>query len=202
MQNVALVPERLPRVVQYESAAERRMLTAWGRWYASPGGDVREFRRLRMGRAGERDAPSNDALAFVVAAGQRAEGNVYRDLPVSVVPDECEPSRVRVVEVVLASGVPPRVVVDASPADIRRAYRDRGRGRSRPGVSTSSARRRLTCVNSTCRRRRGPMVRRRGAAGPSTSGWRRRTPGTPRARASSPTFRMLTLTTSAWRQGS
>lgn len=127
VQDVALVPERLPRVVQYESAAERRMLTAWGRWYASPGGDVREFRRLRMGRAGDRDAPSNDALAFVVAAGQRAEGNVYRDLPVSVVPDECEPSRVRVVEVVLASGVPPRVVVDASPADIRRAYRDRTR---------------------------------------------------------------------------
>ncbi|QKW37308.1 PD-(D/E)XK nuclease family protein [Actinomadura sp. NAK00032] len=126
-QDVVLVPDRLPRIVQYESAAERRMLTAWGRWYASPDGGVREFRRLRMGRAGERDAPSNDALAFVAAAGQRAEGNVYRDMPVSVVPDEREASRVRVVEVVLAAGVPPRVVMDAPPADIRRVYREKTR---------------------------------------------------------------------------
>lgn len=153
-QEVVLVPDPLPRVVQYESAAERRMLTAWGRWYASADGDVREFRRLRMGHAGEPGAPSNDALAFVAAAGQRASGNVYRDMPVDVVPDEREPSRVRVVEVVLAAGVPPRVLVDDTPAEIRRGYREKTRhlvtdivfaDGKRPGSDCAGCKARSSC---------------------------------------------------------
>ncbi|HEU5026852.1 MAG TPA: PD-(D/E)XK nuclease family protein [Spirillospora sp.] len=127
-EGIALRPEPLPRIVQHRSAAELRMLTAWGRWYESEDGRVREFRRLRIGRAGERGAPSNDALAFVTASGRRARGNVYRDVPVPVVADAREPERVRVVEVVLSGDAPPRVVVDAAPDDIRRSYRERARG--------------------------------------------------------------------------
>ncbi|MFD0904390.1 PD-(D/E)XK nuclease family protein [Actinomadura sediminis] len=126
-EGLAVRPEPLPRVVQAESPAELRVLTAWGRWYASADGTVREFRRLRVGRPGERDAPSNDALAFVAAAGLRAESDVYRDLPVEVVPDEVAPERVRLVEVVLTGDVPPRVLVDASPAEVGRVYRERTR---------------------------------------------------------------------------
>jgi hypothetical protein len=120
LEDVDLVPDPLPRVVQHESAAELRLLTAWGRWYRSADGAVREFRRLRMSRAGARDAPSNDALAFVAAAGHRTEGDMYRDLPVELLPDENTPTRVRLVEVVLAADVVPRVLVDASPAEVRR----------------------------------------------------------------------------------
>ncbi|RSN57991.1 PD-(D/E)XK nuclease family protein [Actinomadura sp. WAC 06369] len=126
-EGVAVRPEPLPRVVQAESAAELRVLTAWGRWYGSADGAVREFRRLRVGRPGERDAPSNDALAFVAAAGLRAESDVYRDLPVEVLPDEVAPQRVRLVEVVLTGDAPPRVLVDAPPAEVRRVYRERTR---------------------------------------------------------------------------
>ncbi|MFV2173223.1 PD-(D/E)XK nuclease family protein [Actinomadura sp. LOL_016] len=125
VEGVAVRPEPLPRVVQAESAAELRVLTAWGRWYASADGTVREFRRLRVGRPGEPDAPSNDALAFVAAAGLRADGDVYRDLPVEVLPDDVAPERVRLVEVVLTGDVPPRVLVDAPPAEVRRVYRER-----------------------------------------------------------------------------
>ncbi len=153
-EGVVLVPQRLPRVVQHESAAELRMLTAWGRWYASAGGRVREFRRLRMSRAGEPDAPSNDAMAFVAAAGQRAQGDVYRDLPVDVDADESMPTRVRVVEVVLAAGVAPRVLVDSAPDEIRRTYQQNTRhlvtlvvfgGGRRPGSDCVDCKARASC---------------------------------------------------------
>ncbi|WP_131742587.1 PD-(D/E)XK nuclease family protein [Actinomadura roseirufa] len=153
-EGVALVPEQRPRVVQHESAAELRLLTAWGRWYASADGAVREFRRLRMSRAGARDALSNDVLAFVAAAGLRAEGSVYRDLPVEVVPDGREPERIRVVEVMLTAGVPPRVLVDAHPGDVRRTYQEKARhhvsdivfgGGKRPGSDCAGCKASSSC---------------------------------------------------------
>ncbi|REE94933.1 PD-(D/E)XK nuclease family protein [Thermomonospora umbrina] len=119
---VELVPERLPRVVQSGSAAELRMLTAWGRWYGSRDGAVREFRRLRMSRTRSAVEPSDEAIAFVVAAGRRAVGHVYRDAPVEVVADDDAPARIRVVEVGLAADVRPRVLVDATPEEVRHRY--------------------------------------------------------------------------------
>jgi hypothetical protein len=122
-EGVTLRPEPLPRVVQHGSAAELRMLTAWGRWYASEDGSVREFRRLRISRPGPAGSPSAHAIAFVAATGLRAVGAVYRDLPVEVRPDDGVPARIRVVEVALAEDVMPKVLVDASPDEVRQGYR-------------------------------------------------------------------------------
>jgi PD-(D/E)XK nuclease superfamily len=122
-EGVTLRPEPLPRVVQHGSAAELRMLTAWGRWYASEDGSVREFRRLRITRLGPAGTPSTHAIAFVAATGLRAVGALYRDLPVEVQPDDGPPARIRVVEVALAPDVLPKVLVDATPEEVRRAYR-------------------------------------------------------------------------------
>ena len=153
-EGIRLVPERLPRVVQHGSATELRMLTAWGRWYTSEDGEVREFRRLRMSRAGEQDAPSNLAIAYVAAAGHRAVGDVYRDLPVEVVTSDPPACRIRVVEVVLTDDALPRVVVDAPPEEVRRAYLDEVRplstsiargGTRQPGADCAECKLRASC---------------------------------------------------------
>ncbi|GLZ14504.1 hypothetical protein Acsp04_47390 [Actinomadura sp. NBRC 104425] len=152
--DVAVVPQRHPRVVQSGSAAELRMLTAWGRWYESPDGSVREFRRLRMSRIGEAEAPSVAAISFVAAAGRRAVGNVYRDAPVQVIDDERAPTRIRVVEVMLDDDVVPRVLVDATPEEVRRRYRNGGMqvaqrivagGDRRPGAECVECKLRASC---------------------------------------------------------
>ncbi|SEG80760.1 PD-(D/E)XK nuclease superfamily protein [Thermomonospora echinospora] len=153
-EGVEPVPERLPRVVQSGSAAELRMLTAWGRWYGSRDGTVREFRRLRMSRTRPVAAPSDEAIAFVAAAGRRAVGDLYRDAPVDVVDDEDAPTRVRVVEVALAADVRPRVLVDDSPDQVRRRYLERVRplaqgitvgGERRPGPDCVECKLQASC---------------------------------------------------------
>jgi hypothetical protein len=153
-EGVALRPERQPRVVQHGSAAELRMLTAWGRWYASEDGSVREFRRLRISRPGPAGSPSTHAIAFVAAAGLRAVGAVYRDLPVEVRPDDTAPARIRVVEVTLATDVVPKVVVDCTPEQVRQAYRTHAQpiaadltfgGDRRPGSDCAECKLRETC---------------------------------------------------------
>jgi hypothetical protein len=128
-QGLELVPERNPRVVQHvTSAMEARILTAWGRWYASADGSVREFRRIRLRRPrGAPDAPATLAMAFITATGHRAAGNVYGDIPISVRADDGPSERVRLVEIGITDGVA-KVLVDASPEKVRQAYLDRGRG--------------------------------------------------------------------------
>jgi hypothetical protein len=153
-EGVTLRPERQPRVVQHGSAAELRMLTAWGRWYASENGSVREFRRLRISRTGPVGSPSTHAIAFVAAMGLRAVGAVYRDLPVEVRPDDTAPARIRVVEVALAADVIPKVLVDSTPDEIRQAYRAHAQpvaadlafgGERRPGSDCAECKLRETC---------------------------------------------------------
>ncbi|MGI8336038.1 PD-(D/E)XK nuclease family protein [Actinomadura scrupuli] len=153
-EGVALRPESRPRVVQHGSPAELRMLTAWGRWYASEDGAVREFRRLRISRTGPADAPSAHAIAFVAATGLRAVGAVYRDLPVEVRPDDGAPARIRVVEVALAEDVMPKVLVDAAPEEVRRGYRVHAQpvaadlafgGERRPGADCAECKLRESC---------------------------------------------------------
>lgn len=124
--DVVLLPHREARIFQHVgSPLEVRALTGWGRWYASEDGSVREVRRLRTGRVGTGEDPSNLALAYVAAFGSRAAESVYRDLPVEVRPDPREALRVRVAEVVVADERVPRVVVDAAPEEIARRYRER-----------------------------------------------------------------------------
>jgi hypothetical protein len=153
-EGVTLRPERQPRVVQHGSAAELRMLTAWGRWYASEDGSVREFRRLRISRPGPVGSPSTHAIAFVAATGLRAVGAVYRDLPVEVRPDDAAPARIRVVEVALAADVIPKILVDSTPDEIRQAYRTHAQpvaadltfgGERRPGSECAECKLRETC---------------------------------------------------------
>jgi hypothetical protein len=153
-EGVALVPERLPRVVQSGSAAELRLLTAWGRWYGSRDGAVREFRRLRISRTRPAAAPSDEAIAFVAAAGRRAVGDPYRDAPVEVKDDDDAPARIRVVEVALAADVRPRVLVDDSPDRVRRRYLEQVRplaqgitvgGERRPGPDCADCKLRASC---------------------------------------------------------
>ncbi|MFF5262990.1 PD-(D/E)XK nuclease family protein [Actinomadura viridis] len=153
-EGVSLRPERQARVVQHGSAVEMRVLTAWGRWYASPDGAVREFRRLRISRSGDVGAPSTAAAAFVTATGLRAFGSVYRELPVEVGPDDAEAARVRVVEVVLDSEAPPKVLFDGSPEEARRVYGERARpvaadlirgGSRRPGSDCADCKIRTGC---------------------------------------------------------
>ncbi|TNY37122.1 PD-(D/E)XK nuclease family protein [Thermomonospora catenispora] len=155
-EGVELVPERLPRVVQAASAVELRMLTAWGRWYGSRDGTVREFRRLRMSRTRQAAAPSDQAIAFVAATGRRAVGNLYRDAPVEVTDDEDSPTRIRVVEVALVADVRPQVLVDAPPEEIRRRYREEIRplaqavtvgGARRPGSDCAECKLRPSCAD-------------------------------------------------------
>ena len=117
-----------PRVVQHSNGESVRMLTAWGRWYASTEGTVREFRRLRY-RAprGKATGLSTLAMAYVSAVGTVAAGNVNRDLPVAVLPDHAAPpTRVRVVEVGL-SDASEKLLIDACPGEIRRGYAERVR---------------------------------------------------------------------------
>ncbi|MBA9004808.1 PD-(D/E)XK nuclease family protein [Thermomonospora cellulosilytica] len=157
-EGVELVPERLPRVVQSASgtasAVELRMLTAWGRWYGSRDGTVREFRRLRLSRTRQAAAPSDQAIAFVAAAGRRAVGNLYRDAPVEVTDDEDAPTRIRVVEVALVADVRPQVLVDAAPDEVRRRYQEEVRplaqavtvgGAHRPGSDCAECKLRASC---------------------------------------------------------
>lgn len=124
-EGIKLHPERNPRVVQASSPVEHRILTVWGRWYASVDGAVREFRRVRISRHSEVDAPSTLAAAFVAATGKRAIGEIYREVPITVRPDDSPVERVRVVEVLLTPDVPPRVLVDTTPEEIQDAYRQR-----------------------------------------------------------------------------
>jgi hypothetical protein len=126
-ESIWLRPERSPRVVQASSLVEHRILTAWGRWYVSADGTVREFRRVRISRHSDVDAPSTLAAAFVTAAGRRAAGKVYRELPVSLFPEDSPARRVRVVEVLLNSDAPPSVLLDATPHEVERSYRERAR---------------------------------------------------------------------------
>lgn len=121
-EGVRLVPQSRARVVQGRSSVGLRVLTAWGRWYESEDGRVREFRRLRISRASKPEAPSTSAMAFVAGMGHRAARNVYSDLPVPVLGDEAAPTRVRVVEVVLNNSEPPRVLVDMSRVEAQRLY--------------------------------------------------------------------------------
>lgn len=153
-EGVVLLPEAQPRVVQHRSAAELRMLTAWGRWYAAQDGSVREFRRLRLRRPGPAGAPGTHAMALVTATGLRAVGSVYRDLPVEVRPDAAAPVRVRVVEVALDLDVLPKVLVDATPEEVRRSYHDHARpialdvtvgGGRTPGSDCAECKLRATC---------------------------------------------------------
>ncbi|MEV5710253.1 PD-(D/E)XK nuclease family protein [Actinoallomurus sp. NPDC052274] len=127
LKGIELRPERSPRVVQGTSPVEHRILTTWGRWYVSADGTVREFRRVRISRHSEAEAPSTLAAAFVVAAGRRAAGKVYRDLPIELFPEDSPAERIRVVEVLLGSDASPGVLIDAPPDEIERAYRERAR---------------------------------------------------------------------------
>ncbi|MFD9946740.1 PD-(D/E)XK nuclease family protein [Nonomuraea sp. NPDC059023] len=109
-----------PRVVQ----GDGRVLTAWGRWYGSVDGSVVEFRRLRMRHpSGSADSPATVAAAFVAAAGDPVADpkRLYHDIPVPVELAAARPQRVRVVEVGLTTGVQ-KVLIDASPEEIRRQY--------------------------------------------------------------------------------
>lgn len=152
---LGLVPERDPRVVQHvTSAMEARILTAWGRWYASPDGSVREFRRIRLRRPkGTPDAPAALAMAFITATGRRAVGNVYRDVPIDVRPDDDVPERVRLVEIGITDGVA-KVLIDASPGEVRQGYLDYGRdaatrvqngGGAIPGKDCAQCKARASC---------------------------------------------------------
>ncbi|GAA2722873.1 hypothetical protein GCM10010439_16650 [Actinocorallia aurantiaca] len=153
--DVVLLPHPEARVVQHVgSALEVRALTGWGRWYASADGSVREVRRLRVGRMGTGEDPSNLALAHVTAFGARAAGSVYRDLPVEVRADPAEARRVRVVEVVVSDERVPKVVVDAAPGEVARVYRERAQpvaadivfgGSRRPGSDCADCKLRAEC---------------------------------------------------------
>lgn len=153
--DVELLPHREARVVQHvASPLEVRVLTGWGRWYASADGSVREVRRLRVSRTGTGDDPSNLALAQVAAFGARAVGSVYRDLPVEVRDEPGPARRVRVAEVVVSDERVPKVVVDAGPEEIARRYRERAQpvasdvvfgGRRRPGAECAQCKLRAEC---------------------------------------------------------
>ncbi|MFC4061988.1 PD-(D/E)XK nuclease family protein [Planomonospora corallina] len=125
---VELRPERRPRVVQSGppggSPVAMRALTAWGRWYGSPDGSLVEFRRMRVRRPlGLPDDPSVLAMAFVAAAGRQVidPRDLYQAVPIPV-EDGPRPARVRVVEMGLTDA-DARVLVDASPEEVRQAYR-------------------------------------------------------------------------------
>jgi PD-(D/E)XK nuclease superfamily len=122
-EGIELAAQSRPRVVQHADGASVRMLTAWGRWYASADGAVREFRRLRYRRPrGTASDASTIALAYITASGRLVAGNPNRDLPVPVLADRGKPpARVRVVEVGLADAKE-TVLIDAHPEEIRRRY--------------------------------------------------------------------------------
>ncbi|GAA0951668.1 PD-(D/E)XK nuclease family protein [Actinocorallia libanotica] len=153
--DVVLLPHRESRVLQHvASPLEARVLTGWGRWYASADGAVREVRRLRVSRVGAGDDPSNLALAQLAAFGAKAAGSVYRDMPVEVRADAGPAKRVRVVEVVVSDERVPKVVVDAGPEEIARRYRERAQpvasdvvfgGRRQPGSDCAQCKLRAEC---------------------------------------------------------
>lgn len=174
-EGITLAPERLPRIVQSASAAELRMLTAWGRWYGSTDGTVREFRRLRMSRAGDEHTPSTLALAFVTAAGRRAVGNVYQDVPVEVIDDADAPTRIRIVEVTLLEGVPPRVLLDDSPERVRRAYLERVRPLAQGVVLGGERRAGSDCLECKLRAHCEDLPHAPGLLGAEEAGTHRRT---------------------------
>jgi hypothetical protein len=124
-EGITLLPERTPRVAQWgTSAAELRVLTAWGRWYGTADGSMVEFRRLRMNHPrATTDQASTLAMAHVAAAGASAMDarEVYTAIPVPVRHDRPRPSRVRVVEVGLTSGTE-LVLLDTTPEEVRRTY--------------------------------------------------------------------------------
>ncbi|GGK71803.1 hypothetical protein Sme01_08860 [Sphaerisporangium melleum] len=125
-EGVTLRPERLPRVVQGgRSPMEMRVLTAWGRWYATADGSVVEFRRMRMRMPyGRPDAVSTQAVAYVAAAGRRVTdpGDLYTLVPVPVLREDTLPARVRVVEVGLTTGLD-KVLLDMTSEEVQQGYR-------------------------------------------------------------------------------
>ncbi len=153
--DVVLLPHRESRVLQHVSSPlEARVLTGWGRWYASADGAVREVRRLRVSRVGAGDDPSNLALAQLAAFGARAVGSVYRDMPVDVQGDAGPARRVRVVEIVVSDERVPKVVVDAAPEEVARRYRERAQpvasdvvfgGSRQPGSDCAQCKLRAEC---------------------------------------------------------
>jgi len=152
---VELHPQSRARVVQHTAGESVRMLTAWGRWYASSDGTVREFRRLRYRRPrGKSTDASTLALAHVTSAGSLAAGNLSRDVPVAVIADRAvPPTRVRVVEVGLTDATE-TLLIDARPDEIRRWYSEQVRpvaagmliGGSRvPGGDCTECKIKLSC---------------------------------------------------------
>jgi hypothetical protein len=90
----------------------------------------------------------------VAAAGLRAVGAVYRDVPVEVRADDSAPKRVRVVEVVLATDAIPKVLIDATPVEVRQNYREHAQpialdltfgGARRPGSDCAECKLRAGC---------------------------------------------------------
>jgi PD-(D/E)XK nuclease superfamily len=125
-----LKPDSRQRVVQHVSGRAVRMLTAWGRWYVSGDGGVVEFRRLRFGAPrGTSESPSTWAIAFLAAVGVVIDGDLYREMPVTARDDTSPAQRVRVVEIGLADGHA-RLLVDCSPQEARRGYREHGQRRA------------------------------------------------------------------------
>lgn len=124
-EGVHLEPDPYGRVVQHSAdGGAVRMLTAWGRWYTSPDGTVREFRRIRIRRPyGTADDPSTLAMAYTAGHGSRAAEDVFRNgPPVAVRLGEADATRVRVLEVGLTDGTV-AVLVDATPPEVRDRYR-------------------------------------------------------------------------------
>jgi len=117
--------DRFGRLIQFQDDHGWRSLVAWGRWYTSIDGTVREFRRLRMSRIRAEDlvTPAVAARARLLADGARATANVFRRSPPVPTADEPEPSaaRIRIVEISLDTA-DHQVIVDVDPATARDAY--------------------------------------------------------------------------------